>query len=457
MNKAKKLFIKTYGCQMNVYDSERIADLLVPHGYTLTDKPEGADVAILNTCHIREKATEKVFSDLGRLRPFKEDKKKKAEKGNENNTMILAVAGCTAQAEGAEITRRAPYVDLVIGPQMYHRLPEFLARHQDQKKDKKSVIETDFPVESKFDFLPEQREISASATAFLTIQEGCDKFCTFCCVPYTRGMEFSRPVKAIIQEAKHLATLGAKEITLLGQNVNAYHGEALTGKGEWGLGRLIKELANIPELQRIRYTTSHPRDVDEELIEAHRDIPQLMPFLHLPVQSGSDRILKMMNRGHTHAFYREIIEKFRKARPDMAFSSDFIVGFPGESDEDFADTLNLVNDIDYAQAFSFAYSPRQGTPASIMKDQISEKGKQTRLYVLQELLKAQQSRFNTSCIESTYPVLFEKKGKYENQYIGRSPYLQLVHVYSEECLLGKLLPVQIKNIHTNSLEGVLVA
>lgn len=456
MNMAKKLFIKTYGCQMNVYDSERIADLLIPHGYTLTDTPEGADVAILNTCHIREKATEKVFSDLGRLRPFKEDKKKKTDKDN-NSTMILAVAGCTAQAEGAEITKRAPYVDLVIGPQMYHRLPEFLARLQNQRENKKSTVETDFPVESKFDFLPEQREISVGATAFLTIQEGCDKFCTFCCVPYTRGAEFSRPAKAIIQEAKHLINLGAKEITLLGQNVNAYHGEALTDKGVWTLGRLIRELASIPELQRIRYTTSHPRDVDEELIEAHRDVPQLMPFLHLPIQSGSDNILKIMNRGHTSDFYREVIEKFRKARPDMAFSSDFIVGFPGETDRDFADTLKLVNDIDYAQAFSFAYSPRQGTPASIMKDQITEEEKQRRLYALQDLLKAQQIRFNTSCLESTYPIFFEKMGRYKNQYIGRSPYLQLVHVYSEAPLLGQLRPVQIKKIHTNSLEGILVA
>lgn len=447
----KKLFIKTYGCQMNVYDSQRMADLLKPHGYALSTTPEGADVVILNTCHIREKATEKVFSDLGRLKPFKKTKEDK---------MILAVAGCTAQAEGKEITRRAPYVDLVIGPQMYHRLPEFLIRTERKKKSsqnrRKSYIETDFPIESKFDFLPEQKEAPQGSTAFLTIQEGCDKFCTFCCVPYTRGAEDSRPVSSIIKEAKNLVSLGAKELTLLGQNVNAYHGKSLHSKKEWGLGQLIQELAIIPGLERIRYTTSHPRDVDEELIIAHKTVPQLMPFLHLPVQSGSDRILKIMNRGHTSALYRNIIEKFRSASPDIAFSSDFIVGFPGETAEDFAETLKLVNDIDYAQAFSFAYSPRNGTPASIMESQISEEEKLERLYVLQDLLRAQQERFNTSCIGKNYPILFEKIGKYPNQYVGRSPYLQLVHVYSPNPIIGKILPVRIEKLHTNSLEGTLL-
>ena len=445
---SQKLYIKTYGCQMNTYDSEQIANLLSFHGYELCVSPQEAHVVILNTCHIREKATEKVFSDLGRLKPFKDKKEASSEK------MILAVAGCTAQAEGQEIMRRSPFVDLVLGPQAYHRLPELLAQLTRSKGSR--IIETEFPVESKFDFLPEQRTVSQSSSAFLTIQEGCDKFCTFCCVPYTRGAEFSRPVQDILKEARTLLSKGVQEITLLGQNVNAYHGEGLSGSKEWRLGRLIQEIALLPGLQRLRYTTSHPRDVDDDLIQAHKDVPQLMPFLHLPVQSGSDSILKAMNRGHTADFYRCIIDKFRASRPDMAFSSDFIVGFPGETKEDLAATLKLIKDIDYAQAYSFAYSARPGTPASVLKDQIPLLEKEERLYAVQELLRAQQTRFNHTWVGKSFLVLFERLGRYQNQYIGRSPYLQSVHVKSSSSLLGQILRVQIDAVFPNSLEGHLI-
>ena len=448
----QKLYIKTYGCQMNTYESEQISNLLSFHGYSLSETPEDADVVILNTCHIREKATEKVYSDLGRLKPFKQRKEAKLEK------MILAVAGCTAQAEGAEILRRIPYVDLVLGPQTYHRLPEMLAQlnRKSSHKQKNRLVETDFPVESKFDFLPEQQTISQGSSAFLTIQEGCDKFCTFCCVPYTRGAEFSRPSHAILQEARTLISKGVQEITLLGQNVNAYHGRGKSDTEEWGLGRLLLELAEIPDLKRLRYTTSHPRDVDEDLILAHKNIPILMPLLHLPVQSGSDVILKAMNRGHTSDFYRKIIDDLRKARPDIAFSSDFIVGFPGETNDDFAQTLKLINDVDFAQAYSFSYSIRPGTPAGSMPSQISQHEKDERLQTLQHLVREQQIRFNTLWVNKTTSVLFDRLGRHDNQYIGRSPYLQPIHVKSSENVLGKILPVKIDSIFPNSLEGHLL-
>ena len=437
---------------MNTYDSEQISNLLSFHGYALSESPENADVVILNTCHIREKATEKVFSDLGRLKPFKQRKEEKSEK------MILAVAGCTAQAEGAEIMRRVPYVDLVLGPQTYHRLPEMLEKlnRTNSQNQKRRLVETDFPVESKFDFLPEQQIIPQGSSAFLTIQEGCDKFCTFCCVPYTRGAEFSRPASAILQEARALVSKGVQEITLLGQNVNAYHGKGLSESEEWGLGRLLLEIAEIPDIKRLRYTTSHPRDVDNDLIQAHKKIPILMPLLHLPVQSGSDAILKAMNRGHTSDFYRKVIDDLREARPDIAFSSDFIVGFPGETNEDFAQTLKLINDVDFAQAYSFSYSIRPGTPAGSMTPQIPQTEKEDRLQTLQHLLREQQTRFNTLWLNKTFSVLFDRLGRHDNQYIGRSPYLQPVHVKSSENILGKILPVTINSIFPNSLEGHLL-
>ena len=438
----KSLFIKTYGCQMNVYDSARMADVLAPLGYRAAATAEGADMVILNTCHIREKAAEKVFSELGRLKTLQ---RRKARAGGR---MILAVAGCVAQAEGAEIMARAPHVDIVLGPQTYHRLPEMVAA---ATRAAGGVLDTEFPAEAKFDFLP---EISApqGVSAFLTIQEGCDKFCTFCVVPYTRGAEFSRPAQQVIAEAERLVAAGAREITLLGQNVNAYHGAAPEG-GVWGLGRLLRALAQIPGLLRLRYTTSHPRDVDDELVSAHRDLPMLMPFLHLPVQSGSDRVLAAMNRGHGGADYRRTIERLRTARPEIAFSSDFIVGHPGESEADFAATLELVRDIGFAQAFSFKYSLRPGTPAAIEADQVPEPVKTERLQRLQELLEAQQRAFNLSQVGRTLPVLLEKPGRHPGQLVGRSPYLQPVHLSAPARLIGALLPVRIRGAEPNSLAG----
>ncbi|MDJ0684122.1 MAG: tRNA (N6-isopentenyl adenosine(37)-C2)-methylthiotransferase MiaB [Alphaproteobacteria bacterium] len=415
----KKLHIKTYGCQMNVYDSDRMAELLAPLGYGLTDTPEGADLVILNTCHIREKAAEKVYSDLGRIRPHKAAKEKQGER------MIVAVAGCVAQAEGAEIVNRAPMVDMVFGPQTYHRLPEMVAKAA--RAAGQPVLDTGFPVEDKFDRLPEARPGTGAVTAFLTVQEGCDKFCTFCVVPYTRGAEFSRPVARILAEARHLAANGVREVTLLGQNVNAYHGEGPDGR-EWGLGRLIRAVAEVEGIDRIRYTTSHPRDVDQELINAHRDIPALMPYLHLPVQSGSDRVLEAMNRKHTADDYRRIVDRLRDARPDLALTSDFIVGFPGESDMDFAETIRLVTDIGYAGSFSFKYSERPGTPAAAMGQQVDARVKSERLSSLQQLLESQQAAFNAATRGTILPVLFEKRGRRDRQIVGRSPYLQPVHV-----------------------------
>ncbi len=440
----KTLFIKTYGCQMNVYDSDRMADLLAPLGYGATDDPSSADMIILNTCHIREKAAEKVFSELGRLRQMKEERR------TAGRDTIIAVAGCVAQAEGEEIVRRAPYVDMVFGPQAYHRLPEMVAR---AARAGGAVLDTDFPVESKFDHMPGSARVEGSA-AFLTIQEGCDKFCTFCVVPYTRGAEFSRPVTEVIREARTLADAGAREITLLGQNVNAYHG-ATDGGGEWGLGRLVRALADVPGLERIRYTTSYPAEVDEELIAAHRDVPEMMPFLHLPVQSGSDSVLKAMNRRHNADDYRRLVERLRTARPDIALSSDFIVGFPGETDADFEATMKLVDDIGFVQAFSFKYSPRPGTPAAAMPNQVPEAEKSARLSALQSLLESQQSVFNDACRGRTLPVLLERRGRHAGQLVGRSPYMQAVHLEASDDMLGRIADVTIVETHPNSLRGEL--
>jgi tRNA-2-methylthio-N6-dimethylallyladenosine synthase len=439
----KRLLIRTWGCQMNVYDSARMADVLAPLGYAPTEVAEDADMVILNTCHIREKATEKVFSDLGRLRETK------VARGGQ---MIVAVAGCVAQAEGAEITARAPWVDIVLGPQSYHRLPEMVAR---ASRAAGAVIETEFPVDGKFDYLPEQAA-PQGVTAFLTVQEGCDKFCSFCVVPYTRGAEYSRPAAAVIAEAKRLVALGAREITLLGQNVNAYHGEGLDG-GSWSLARLLLALAEIPGLDRLRYTTSHPRDMGDDLIAAHRDIPALMPFLHLPVQSGSDRILKAMNRGHTAADYRALIEKLRAARPDLALSSDFIAGHPGEGDADHRATLKLIEDIGFASAFSFRYSARPGTPAAGMAGMVDEAVADQRLREIQALLSDQQYRFNQSRMGMDIPVLVTGPGRLPGQMSGRSPWLEPVHFPSSGDLTGQTVTIRITVTKPNSLGGELLA
>ena len=440
----KKLFIKTYGCQMNAYDSARMADLLAPLGYGVHDTAEGADMVILNTCHIREKAAEKVYSELGRLA-----QQKRARAGSDN-PLLVAVAGCVAQAEGAEIVARVPAVDMVVGPQSYHRLPEMIAR---AARSQGHVLEADFPALEKFDALP----VSVSDTgvsAFLTVQEGCDKFCTFCVVPYTRGPEHSRKPEAILAEARSLAEKGAREIILLGQNVNAYNGSDSGGK-DWSLARLIEAIAGIEAVARIRYTTSHPRDMGDDLIAAHGEIEKLMPFLHLPVQSGSDNMLAAMNRQHTADDYRRLIERIRAARPDIAFSSDFIVGFPGESDADFEATMALVREIKFAQCFSFKYSPRPGTPAAASRKQIAESVKSERLDALQKLLLGQQDDANIAAIGKTLPVLFEKPGRELNQFVGRTPYLQPVHAQGEAGLIGTLRDVRIEALTANSLKGSL--
>jgi tRNA-2-methylthio-N6-dimethylallyladenosine synthase len=442
---AKKLFIKTYGCQMNVYDSARMADVLAPLGYTPADSADAADMVILNTCHIREKAAEKVFSELGRLRPLKQARQ--AQGGG----MVLAVAGCVAQAEGQEILARAPYVDIVLGPQTYHRLPEMVAR---ASRAGGGVLETDFPAEPKFDHLPEPT--AAGVSAFLSVQEGCDKFCTFCVVPYTRGAEYSRPPADILREARRLVAGGACEITLLGQNVNGYHGEGLGGK-ILDLARLIRELAEIDGLERIRYTTSHPRDLDDGLIAVHREVDKLMPFLHLPVQAGSDRILQAMNRGHDRDQYRRLVDKLKTARPDLALSSDFIVGFPGETDRDFLDTMDLVRDIGFVQTYSFKYSPRPGTPAAAMPDQVPEPVKAERLEALQGLLHDQTTAFNDACVGRVLPVLLDRVGRHPGQLLGRSPYMQPVHVTAPDSARGSILPLRITAVRPNSLAAELVA
>ncbi len=427
---------------MNVYDSARMADVLAPLGYRPSDAPDGADMVILNTCHIREKAAEKVFSELGRLRVIKDEKAQRGER------MVLAVAGCVAQAEGEEIIARAPFVDIVFGPQTYHTLPEMVARAH---RAAGAVLNIDFPAESKFDHLPEDAA-GQGVIAFLAVQEGCDKFCSFCVVPYTRGAEFSRPTTPVLLEAKRLVAGGAREINLLGQNVNAYHGEAADGS-TWGLGRLIRELAEIDGLERIRYITSHPRDLQDDLIQAHAEVPQLMPYLHLPAQSGSDRILAAMNRKHTADHYRRIVEKLRTAKPDLALSSDFIVGFPGESDADFAETLRLVNDIGYAQAYSFKYSPRPGTPAAVDSAQVPEDVKTERLVALQQVVDAQQQAFNAGFVGRTLPVLFDRTGKRPGQLMGRSPYMQSVYAEAPERLMGGIATVRIEGAYANSLGG----
>ncbi|MCI3135547.1 tRNA (N6-isopentenyl adenosine(37)-C2)-methylthiotransferase MiaB [Phenylobacterium aquaticum] len=435
----KRLYIKTYGCQMNVYDSERMADVLAPLGYDVTDTPEGADLVVLNTCHIREKATEKVYSELGKIRELRDAK---AEAGD--GVMTIAVAGCVAQAEGAEIMRRQPAVDLVVGPQAYHQLPELIARAHRAKGER---LAADFAAHDKFDALPAARN-PGGVTAFLTVQEGCDKFCTFCVVPYTRGAEWSRPVDQILAEARGLADQGVREVTLLGQNVNAYSGEG-------GLAGLVRRLAEIPGLDRIRYTTSHPRDMDEALIAAHAELPELMPYLHLPVQSGSDKILKAMNRAHTADSYLKLIETIRAARPDIALSGDFIVGFPGERDADFEATLQLVREVGYASAFSFKYSRRPGTPAAAMPGQVAEAVKDERLARLNALLDEQQVAFNQSQVGRVLPVLFEKPGRHPGQLSGRSPYLQAVHATGPDHLIGQIVPVRIESAAKMSLAGAL--
>ncbi|MEQ8266246.1 MAG: tRNA (N6-isopentenyl adenosine(37)-C2)-methylthiotransferase MiaB [Parvibaculum sp.] len=442
----KKIFVKTYGCQMNVYDSARMVDVMAPEGYTEVDAPEDADIVILNTCHIREKAAEKVYSELGRLRDLKKEKSGRGE------TLLVGVAGCVAQAEGEEMRRRAPVVDLVLGPQTYHRLPEYVTRISNGGP---GIVETEFPVDDKFGSLPmpeRRKTLARGATAFLTIQEGCDKFCTFCVVPYTRGSEFSRPVARIVDEARALADAGVREITLLGQNVNAYHGE--DGGRPATLGRLVRTLAKIDGIARLRYTTSHPRDMDDELIAAHAEVPELMPYLHLPVQSGSDRILEAMNRRHDADTYLRLIERIRAANPDIALSSDFIVGFPGETEEDFEATLALIRAVGFVQAYSFKYSPRPGTPAATQEDQVPEEVKSERLQRLQALLGSQQRAFNESCAGRVMPVLFDRRGRGDSQLVGRSPWLQSVHVGdAPEHLFGKLVDVMIEEGYQNSLRG----
>jgi len=434
---------------MNVYDRQRMQDVLAPLGYQSVDTAKDADMVILNTCHIREKAAEKVFSDLGRVRKHKE-----AKEANGGDKMIVAVAGCVAQAEGAELMRREPMVDMVFGPQTYHRLPEMVAR-ANRAIGRNKIIDTDFPAEEKFDHLPAQ--ISKQGySAFLAIQEGCDKFCTFCVVPYTRGAEYSRPGADVIKEARQIVAQGTRELTLLGQNVNAYQGEAPNG-GEWSLGRLLRELAEIDGLDRIRYTTSHPRDVDDDLISAHRDLDKLMPFLHLPVQAGSDRVLQAMNRKHDGADYRDVVARLKDACPDLALSSDFIVGFPGESDKDFEDTMDIVPDITFIQAFSFKYSPRPGTPASAMELQVPEKVKTERIMRLQALLAEQQLDFNRNCIGKEMDVLLERFGKLEGQLVGKSPYMQPDNVSAlPESAMGQIVRLKITEALPNSLGGELV-
>jgi tRNA-2-methylthio-N6-dimethylallyladenosine synthase len=441
----RKIFVKTFGCQMNVYDSERMTELLGADGFAETATMEEADVVLLNTCHIREKAAEKVYSDLGRIRQVKE------QRLDAGQATIIAVAGCVAQAEGAEILRRAPYVDLVVGPQSYHRLGDLVARASSEGR---GIVETGFPEEDKFASLP-RRAPTKAVTAFLTVQEGCDKFCTFCVVPYTRGAEFSRPVAEVEAEARRLADHGVREVTLLGQNVNAYHGLGPDGRA-WTLAELIARLALIGGLKRIRYTTSHPRDMGEDLIAAHRDQAKLMPYLHLPFQAGADRILAAMNRKHTAADYLRLVARIRAARPDIALSTDIIVGFPGETEADFEATLEIVERVGFSQAYSFMYSPRPGTPGASLADQVAEEVKIRRLHHLQQVLAQQQSAFNSACIGRVVPVLFEREGRHPGQLIGRSPHSQAVHAAAEPSLLGCIAEVAIAGARPNSLSGVLV-
>lgn len=427
---------------MNVYDSNRIANILNNLGYSEAPNAKSADLVIFNTCHIREKAAEKVFSDLGRLNLIKE------ERANEGLDTIIGVVGCVVQAEDEQISRRAPFVDFATGPLTYHRLPEILAKVA--RKRGQSIIDTDFPAETKFDFLPENK--SNGGCSYLAIQEGCNNFCTYCVVPYTRGVEYSRPINDVIHEAKRLVDTGSLELNLLGQNVNSYHGEDSSGK-ERNLAHLLQELAKIDGLKRIRYTTSYPADVDDDLISCHRDIDKLMPYLHLPIQSGSDKILKAMNRRHTSGDYMKVVEKLKKANSKLRMSSDFIVGFPGEDDADFQATLDVVKQVDYIQAFSFKYSRRAGTPAALMTNQVEEKIKKERLEILQDLLFSHQLKFNKECVGKVFPVLFEMKGRHKGQLIGRTPYMQNLHADLNSESLNKIINVQVTEATTNSLSG----
>jgi tRNA-2-methylthio-N6-dimethylallyladenosine synthase len=440
MSGPKKLFIKTYGCQMNVYDSERMAEAMGAEGYVMTDAADQADMVLLNTCHIREKASEKLYSDLGRLRPLK----------LANPSLKIGVAGCVAQAEGAEIQRRMPLVDIVVGPQAYHRLPQMV-------RDGGAQVDTDFPAEDKFDHLP-KRKAMRGPTAFLTVQEGCDKFCAFCVVPYTRGAEVSRPVDRILREARDLVERGVRDITLLGQNVNGYHGEGPEGQGggAWTLGRLIRTLAEVEGLDRIRYTTSHPNDMDDDLIAAHGDVPQLMPYLHLPVQSGSDRILKAMNRKHTRDDYLRVIDRIRGARPDILLSSDFIVGFPTETDQDFAETMDLVRRVGYGAAYSFKYSARPGTPAA-ERPEVETALADARLQELQALVLDQQRSAQRAMVGKEVGVLYEKAGRFPGQMVGKSDHLHAVHVDDPTGKIGEMVRVRILASASNSLSAVRIS
>ncbi|UTD27160.1 tRNA (N6-isopentenyl adenosine(37)-C2)-methylthiotransferase MiaB [Bradyrhizobium sp. WD16] len=447
MNEPRKLHIKSYGCQMNVYDAQRMVDTLAPEGFVETAAVDDADLVILNTCHIREKAAEKVYSELGRLREAKDEARRAGR------ALTVAVAGCVAQAEGEEIIRRAPVVDVVVGPQSYHHLPQLLARARQDGR----ALDTEFPLDDKFQHLPAPRPDTIRArgvSAFVTVQEGCDKFCTFCVVPYTRGAEVSRPVKRIVEDVRRLADNGVREITLIGQNVNAFHGEGPDGR-PWPLGRLLEHLATIEGIARLRYSTSHPRDVDDSLIAAHRDLPSLMPFVHLPVQSGSDRILAAMNRKHTADDYRRVIDRFRAACSQIAFSSDFIVGFPGESEEDFAATLALIEQIGYAGAYSFKYSPRPGTPAAEMPEMVATAVMDERLARLQDLIDRQQAAFNAAMVGQTVDVLFERDARYPGQIVGRTAYLQPAHVLAPPDIIGQVLPVAVDRLERYSLIGQL--
>jgi tRNA-2-methylthio-N6-dimethylallyladenosine synthase len=447
--RVRKVHIKSFGCQMNVYDSHRMADTLVPEGFAETATPDDADLVILNTCHIREKAADKVYSELGRVRALK------SAAARDGRNVVVAVAGCVAQAEGAEILRRAPVVDLVVGPQSYHRLPALLARVAQGEV----VIDTEFPIEDKFDALAAPSRAATRArgiTAFVTVQEGCDKFCTFCVVPYTRGMEVSRPVDKIVAEVARLAEAGVREVTLIGQNVNAYHGTGPDGR-PWRLGALLHRLAQVPGIVRLRYTTSHPCDIEDSLIAAHRDLTALMPLLHLPVQSGSDRILAAMNRGHTRVDYLAGIARLRAAQPAIAFTSDFIVGFPGEREEDFQATLSLVEEVGYTGAYAFKYSPRPGTPAADMREQIPEDVKSDRLQRLQQAVARQTAGFNAACVGRQFDVLFERAGRYDGQLVGRTPYLQAVQAQAPTTMVGEVAPVTITALSANSLFGALVS
>ena len=447
MTGSRKLYVKSFGCQMNVYDSQRMADTLAPAGYVETGTAEDADLIILNTCHIREKAVEKVYSEIGRMRRLKE------AAAEVDRDVRIAVAGCVAQAEGDEIIRRAPAVDLVVGSQNYHRLPDLLAR---VARDGKAV-DTEFPVDDKFDHLAAPSPAATRArgvSAFVTVQEGCDKFCTFCVVPYTRGVEISRPVDKIVAELSRLADAGVREVTLIGQNVNAYHGLGPNGR-TWSLAQLLERLARLPGIERLRYTTSHPRDMTDDLIAAHRDLPALMPQLHLPIQSGSDRILAAMNRRHTRADYLAVVARLSDARPDLALTSDFIVGFPGETEHDFAETLRLVDEIGFSGAFSFKYSPRPGTPGAEMDDQIDEAVKSDRLTRLQQAIDRSQANFNRNCVGRTISVLFERLGRHSGQIVGRSPYLQPVQIEAPQSLIGEIAAVTITDVASNSLFGAL--